>query len=598
MLRQPSSIFLKAAWLPFLLVCLPAQSSSQAQSSPPQSTVRTETVLVQVPVIVTDKQGDPVQDLKKTDFTVKEDGKRQVIAVFEHIKHAAAPSIKLRVPQGVYTNRVEHAQPARLTIIAVDAVGTAITEREEARKQLLDFISRNVSVDQPVALVLIGQNKVKVLHDFTTDPRVLVAALKNIVAGHSAASSIAADNAVVQSVPNPVLNGMSNTFNQMAEAESDTIQTAFQSFMVGQRRVMVQNSLESFNEIARAFAGIPGRKTLIWLTNGASMATGDLDIAASMDRGQTVLGSTGLPNETLPGRHDSPISIADAGARTDEFFQQAWHLLNAANIAVYPLDISDASNPGLTAPDLRVRSALHRPVNNLDKLEQFADETGGSVCFRISDLDDCFKKASEDSQDYYMLAYYADPANKKTAWRRIRVSIARNDVHIRARNGYYPQRLAKRKQDKHDKKVALSQLLGAIGSPLRYTSLPLEVKLDRITPIQGDAHKRRVGFTLFVPPTAGFIAGKDDRMDLAFAAVAKLPDATPVGQFLREVGGALKPEAAADLGIHGFSLAGYVDLAPGQYELKCVVRDNQNGHIGSVAVPLKVEAGVPSAAKN
>jgi VWFA-related protein len=381
----------------------------------------------------------------------------------------------------------------------------------------------------------------------------------------------------------------------MAAAETDTIQTAFQNFMIGQRRIMVTNTLDEFNEIARAFAGIPGRKSLIWITNGESLATGDLDIAASLDPAQTVSATTALPNPTRTGAnsHGSPITVDEAGPRTNEYFERSWRLLNASNIAVYPLDVSNPSNPAFTDPSLRVRSALHRPVNNLDKLEQFADATGGSMCYHTNDLDDCFKKASEDSQDYYMLAYYADPANKKTGWREIRASVARKDVKVRARTGYYQER-----RKTGDQKSALAEVLNAIGSPLEYTSLPLEVKLQGFSPVEGSATKKRVAFVLFVPPTADFITGQDNRMDLAFAAVAKLPDATPVAQFVREAAGALKPQAAADLSVHGFVMPGSVDLDPGEYELRCVVRDNQNGHIGSVAIPVKVEASAKTGAGN
>lgn len=591
-LRQSRPSF-RVLILLFCLLALSAgvlmHSRALGQNQPPrsQASVRADTVLVQVPVIVTDQQGHPLEGLNKEEFSVKEDGKPQTIAVFEHLKHAVAPSVGLQVPAGIYTNRVQQAQSARLTIIAIDAVSTAMTERQEARNQLLDFISRNVSVDQPVALIMLGQNKIKVLHDFTTDPRVLVEALRNVVSGHSIAASITSDDANVQLAPSPLMRGTQNTFNQMAAAETETIQTAFQTFIVGQRRTMVQNSLDLFNGIARAFAGVPGRKSLIWLTNGESIATGDVDIAASMDRGQTVLGSTGLPNTArgggVPRTHESPVTMADAGPRIDEYFERTWHLLNSANIAVYPLDISNASNPGLTNPALRVRSALQSPASNLGKLEQFADSTGGSLCVHSSNLDDCFKKAAEDSQSYYMLGYYADSSNKKTDWRRIQVSVARKDVRVRARTGYYPHPY---KPD--DKGTALNQLLGSVGSPLQETSLPLEVKLDGVTPIQGEARKKRVAFTFFVPPTADFIAGPDNHMNLAFAAVAKLPDATPVAQFVREAAGALKPQAAADLSIHGFVLPASIDLAPGQYELKCVVRDNQSGHIGSISIDLKV----------
>jgi VWFA-related protein len=578
----------RAVFFTLLLIVFSSSPGALAQKTEngTHPTLRTETTLVEVPVIVSDKQGHQVADLRKEDFLVKEDGRRQEIAVFEHLRHVAAPSIALPVPEGVFTNRVQQTGPARLTIIAIDAVSTAITEQQDIRKQLLNFISRNVSVDQPVALVMLAENRIKVLHDFTTDPRVLVAALKNISSAHSAATSLASDDAVIQSIPNSLNSGMQNMFNQMVAAETDTIQTAFQSFTVGQRRTMVQNSLEAFNEIAHAFVGIPGRKSLIWITNGASISTGDLDIAATFDRGQTVLGSTGLPNPIVPRTHDSPVSMADAGPRTEEYFQKTWELLNSSNIAVYPLDISDASDPGFTNPALRVRSALRRPINNLDKLEQFAESTGGSLCLRTSDLDDCFKRASEDSQDYYMLGYYPASSDKKTEWRRIQVSCIRKEVIIRARSGYFPQRAAH-----HEGKDAAAPVLQAIGSPLEYTSLPLEVKLESTGPAPGDSSKRRVGFTFFVPPTADFISSVDGSMSLTFAALAKLPNATPTAQFLREASGKLKPEAAADLTIHGFALPGFVDLMPGEYALRCVVRNNLNGHIGSVTLPLKVPDG-------
>jgi VWFA-related protein len=568
---------------------LSVRVSLQAQSS--SETLRVETQLVQVPVIVTDKQGRLVEGLTKEDFAVKEDGKLQRIAVFEPVKHQSVPQIKLPVPEGVFTNRVVQQGPARLTIIAIDAVSTAVTEKEQARKTILDFISNNISVDQPVALIMLGEHKIKVLHDFTTDPRVLIAALKNISGGHEAATGIAQDNAIVQTQASPLISGNQAMFNQMAAAETDTIQTAFQSFFIGQRRSMVSHTLDAFNEIAQAFVGIPGRKSLIWITNGESISTGDLDIAASLDPAQTMNSSTALPNPSGSRSRGSSVTITEAGPRVNEYFERSWRLLNESNIAVYPLDISNQSNPAFTDPSLRVRSALHRPVNNLDKLEQFAESTGGTVCYHSTELDDCFKKANEDAQDYYMLSYYADRTNTRQGWREIRVTVDKRDVKVRARTGYYRQR-----SNPGDKKAAYSEILNAIGSPLEFSSVPLEVKIDKISPIEDNATKKRISFLLFVPPTADFLSAKDHSMDLAFAAVAKLPNATPVGQFLTEAAGIVKPAAAADLSIHGFVMPAAIDLEPGNYEMKCVVRNNQNGRIGSVTVPLVVANG-PQASK-
>ena len=55
---------------------------SQPASSPDEDVIRIETSLVTSDVLVTDKQGRPIRDLKATDFTVSEDGVTQQIGHF------------------------------------------------------------------------------------------------------------------------------------------------------------------------------------------------------------------------------------------------------------------------------------------------------------------------------------------------------------------------------------------------------------------------------------------------------------------------------------------------------------------------------------
>ena len=63
-----------------------AQQAGQAPSSSPRGTYKFEatTQLVVVNVSAKDKNGDPVEGLKATDFTITEDGRPQAIKVFEY----------------------------------------------------------------------------------------------------------------------------------------------------------------------------------------------------------------------------------------------------------------------------------------------------------------------------------------------------------------------------------------------------------------------------------------------------------------------------------------------------------------------------------
>src|SRR5882672_12122244 len=79
-----------------------AQSAPQApQSQPPQQPqyrVRVTSELVLVNVVVRDKKGNLVRDLKREDFTLLEDGKKQQISSFDfedvdQLPAAAGPTI-------------------------------------------------------------------------------------------------------------------------------------------------------------------------------------------------------------------------------------------------------------------------------------------------------------------------------------------------------------------------------------------------------------------------------------------------------------------------------------------------------------------------
>src|SRR5215469_6135341 len=86
-------------WLSAALVLLSAGSASQAQQAEPQAapgsipTVTTETRLVLVDTVVTDKKGNYIRDLSQKDFKVFEDGKEQPIKSFSSETGASSPTV-------------------------------------------------------------------------------------------------------------------------------------------------------------------------------------------------------------------------------------------------------------------------------------------------------------------------------------------------------------------------------------------------------------------------------------------------------------------------------------------------------------------------
>jgi Ca-activated chloride channel homolog len=102
-MRKAASLFL------LLIACAAAKAQQPSSKNPPQtqtpsSTLKVEVKLVNVYVTVTNANGGPVRGLQKENFTLKEDGKDQAIAVFD--KESAVPlSIALAVDTSLSTRR-------------------------------------------------------------------------------------------------------------------------------------------------------------------------------------------------------------------------------------------------------------------------------------------------------------------------------------------------------------------------------------------------------------------------------------------------------------------------------------------------------------
>lgn len=161
------------------VVCL-SQETKQEPPKPGNTQpfkVSVVTNLVIVPVIVTDKQGNHVSGLTAADFEVKEDGKSQSLIRLDEL---TADSSKVEQPLAAaktFTNQLGEQRPKKLEIIALDQINTPFASARDGSRTLVEFLSKNVDANTLVALVALGHNGVRIIHNFTSDPSILVAAV-------------------------------------------------------------------------------------------------------------------------------------------------------------------------------------------------------------------------------------------------------------------------------------------------------------------------------------------------------------------------------------------------------------------------------------
>lgn len=554
MLSYHRTILSLAIVLSFATLAAPGFSQSKPDGTlaqAPAIKVRTEFVLI--PAEVTDSKGNHITDMKKEDFVVLENGKRQEIALFEHVTTKPEVVKQEALPEGVFTNTVSQG-PNRITIFVLDLLNSKMEEQKEARKQLIEFLSSSLDVREPVCLVAVDAKGVWLLHGFTTDTKLLVDAINRVKQQPTEMDRPASD-------PEDQLfrtfqggHGKSVTANAATEeARVHMLQMAigFQNATDSER---IHLTLLYLQEIANAFVGIPGRKSMIWATAGFPLDIGDADKFAS-------LGDKGLMS----------------------LYEQTWRTLEAANIAVYPLDVSELVNPSYVAAGIRQPRPGHVTLDtHVVNLENFADVTGGKFCARNMDAKQCFDEAAKDSSDYYLLGIYDKSGAEKPGWRKLSVRTARSGMQIRARSGYY---LGGQHEPENDTEL----MERALFSPFDYTGLPVSVKVNGIVD-SGKTGSKKVSFAYSIPPGAIRIDEEHgNQLKLEFAAAARDSTGKMVGSFSKVVEGKMNKAQAKQVTEKGILFTGAMELAPGDYSLSFAMMDKVNENTGSVSAPVTVQ---------
>lgn len=553
-----------------LFLALGFAIAAVAQENP---TFQSQTNLVLVPVEVRN-HNQHVAGLDRDKFTVLEDGKPVKVAMFEEVR-TTTERLK-RVPAGPqeFTNQFQgNASTARYTIIAIDRINTTTMDMQRLRQGLLKFLDQAAESGEPIRLIAINPTRIEVIQDFTTDPKVLLHALQNIKtpAGKTSESSTNL---------NETLDYMSAVMQQDAAQEDsansvaahlsqiDNLKAMEQTQIAYQQRSARLNSLEALQMVAKTLSSLPGRKSLVWASSGYPFSINVQDTRnTAADMKSVQLNYSG---------------VIEAG-NLDEY---TMHLMNAANIALYPVDARGTVN---TAWDVMDPSHKYSPsyaekqgaqMANQEvraTFEHLAAATGGKPCVERTDLSGCFKDAMEDARDYYIVGFYAD-ANTKPGWHKLQVKVAA-DGNVRSRAGFLYAKTDPAQLRAQDMRLELSNYLMDPGIPFRGQ---WTIKAPK-----GD--KKDVGFDMKILPEARVVGENEPHLNLEIAAIARAKDGSVAGQFMQKIDRQLPPEAVATINSAGIEYKNGMALAPGNYLVRFVVRDNNSGRMGSATTMVKVD---------
>jgi VWFA-related protein len=537
-----------------LLVCLVSTTLGAGQNPPPapqpqQPTFKLRVDYVEVDVVVTDRQGNLVRDLKKEDFQVLEDGKPQAVTNFTlvdiPIERADRPLFAANpIEPDVKTN--ERPFDGRVYVMVIDDLHTRFGRSQRVKVAAKQFIERRLGANDLMAIVHTA-GPTDANQEFTSNKKLLLAAVDK-TQGRKLDSATA--NKTNEFYRTRDQRQAGDPLNDPDDAE---------------RAFNARNTLDTIRNVAEWFASVRGRrKSILFVSEGidydindiiASSGSNHLGASMVIDATRDAVAAATRSNVAIYGI--DPRGLTDLGDESIE-------------IQAYPDDTTVGVGPGSLQNELRLAQ---------DSLRVLSEETGGFAVVNRNDFATAFDRIVRDNSSYYVLAYYPpDPRPGRN--HRIQVRVTRPGVTVRARKGY----LTPKKVDAVTAKgPATPEVREALDSPLPLSGLTMRVFAS---PFKGAAPNASVllgveldGHDLQLSPT--------DKIQLSYLAIdanGKVKGGNTDSLQMTN----LKPETKTRIEQTGLRVLTRLDLPPGRYQLRVAAHDSAGGSVGSVLYDLDV----------
>jgi len=532
----------------------------QTQQKPLEYEVKV--VLVDVPVYVIDKDGNPVLDLAPEEFILSEEGKVQKIT---HCALITNDSPRIR------TILREHPSAQRHFFLLFDLSFVSLKGILRARESALRFIQEKLL---PTDLVSLGVYSVmsglKIIVPFTPDKEQLLAGLNTL--GMVESSNRIKGPAGLLFKPYQEMTALGekketgSSLNEEVQALIENSVRDVSRFNKETYKGYVVNFVDSLKVLAQALNIINGRKHLVFFSEGfdsevlVGKATGGID----------------EQDEALLKREIWKIDTDLAGSslvRTR--LLETLQLFTNSDCLIHTVDTGGLRSEAQVDTVSGGPMSLAASRGGQDTLNLIARETGGLAFRNVNDLDKPLEDIIKLSNAYYLLGYTPEEKEKEGKFRKIKIEVKRPGLQVSYRKGFYSEKPYEKYSD-FERQLQLVEWIAneAISDEITFDTLPVAY--------QGTPEIAQLPIFLQFPgwqflekkPKSGQM--KLEVYGFALNSRREFVDffQQPLGLDIKKLGKKL-----GDSGIKYFDL---LLVPPGDtYEVKIIVRDSETGEIGS-----------------
>lgn len=411
------------------------QTSALAEASEGEG-IFFETVdvnLVNLEVFVTDKQGNPVEGLTQDDFEILEDKRPVTITNFFTVREGrpVAPqapttitAAALPVTDTLPTSVPEFVMPEdqRLYLVVyIDNFNIRPFNRNRVFVQLRQFLSEQLSPEDRVMLVSYDRS-LHYRHPFTGDAELIARSLFDLETLTGFALSADSDRR--------------DLLREIAEAESiGEVEWRVRTYAESQFNDL-SFSIDAIDELVEDLGGLPGRKALLYVSDGLpSIAAEDMFHALQRRFNDTV----GLSTMQEFNAHRQ-LSALTAKANTNGV---TFYTIDAAGLRVS----ASASVEMATADEAGIAQFVDSIyISNLQSsLLRLAEDTGGQAVINANNVSKGLSRIASDFKTYYSLGYVPAHSGDGRYYKvQVKLKEKRKGVKVRHRAGYRDRPVSER----------------------------------------------------------------------------------------------------------------------------------------------------------
>ena len=387
-----------------------------APTDPPRFRVAVD--IVRVDAVVTDKDGKLVTDLTADDFDVHQDGRPQKISVVRWVPLVTARSSAAASSSpssgSAPANRLAPADVQRTIMIVADDLGTSFESYPPMRAALHRLVDEQLGPNDLVAVVRTSAPD-RALQQFTSDKKALHAAIDALEWYWQSRGGV--ENLRAFGQPTAIsIGGQLFTAPGFSDLE-------------GLRGSMsAQNTFAALATIIHSTKELPGRKTMIFVSEGMRMVD-------RFDGPGGAIGQGVIPDirTTVPRDH-----VEDQAVRS--------------GVVIYALDPRGLQSGGLKSEDdltnvtsqgvVTAAGGRHQYlIDTQDSLTHISQQTGGFAILDTNDLAAGFKRITDDQRGYYLIGYVPDDGTfakpgKTVRYHKISIEVKRRGLNVRTHKAF------------------------------------------------------------------------------------------------------------------------------------------------------------------